>query len=106
ISVYPFSGMPIVLVEQDGCPSRLSPESKRIRREASDLARAISESAACYQSEEIKRTFSSLLERRERLKTVCVPDVWTVIHRRNCTQFFNIVDESAPVLNSSVTVLR
>ncbi|CAN8030053.1 unnamed protein product, partial [Ixodes persulcatus] len=43
-----FPGCPSYLSKQDGCPSRLSPESKRIRREASGLARAISESAACY----------------------------------------------------------
>ncbi|XP_075537788.1 uncharacterized protein LOC142572502 [Dermacentor variabilis] len=99
-----FPGCPSYLSTQDGCSSRLTPESKRIRREAFDLARAIAESAACYQSEEIQRTFSYLPELRARLKTVYGPDVWTVIHRPNRTLFLNIVNESEPVLHSSVTV--
>ncbi|CAN7982169.1 unnamed protein product, partial [Ixodes pacificus] len=44
----PFPGCPSYLSKQDGGPSRLSPEGKRIHQEAFDLARAISESAACY----------------------------------------------------------
>lgn len=99
-----FPGCPSYLSKKDRCPSRLPPESERIRREAFDLARAIAESAAGYQSEEIQRTFSSLHELRDRLKTVCVPDMWTVIYRPNCTLFLNIVNESELLLHSFVTV--
>lgn len=75
-----------------------------MRREAADLARAIAESEASYRDEETKGCFSSLLELMECLKSAPVPNEWIVIHRPNCALFLNIVDESMPMLRSSVTV--
>ncbi|CAN7946592.1 unnamed protein product, partial [Ixodes hexagonus] len=100
-----FPVCPSYLSKQSACFSREPPDAKKMRQEASQLARAIEESASSYRNEQMKRSFLSLPELRERLKNTCVPDEWTVIHRPECAMFLNIANaESAPVLQSSVTV--
>ncbi|KAH8032923.1 hypothetical protein HPB51_003800 [Rhipicephalus microplus] len=98
-----FPGCPSYLSKDDPSP-RECPETKKMRREAADLARAIAESEASYRDEETKCCFSSLFELMECLKSAPVPNEWIVIHRTNCALFLNIVDESMPMLRSSVTV--
>ncbi|XP_075744356.1 uncharacterized protein LOC142803139 [Rhipicephalus microplus] len=96
-----------------GCPSYLSvrdqstretPDAKRSRKEASQLARAVEESLASYEAEQERDRFSSLEELRARLQGVSVSPKWTVIHKEECSMFLNIVDYREPCLNASLTV--
>ncbi|KAH8021825.1 hypothetical protein HPB51_018531 [Rhipicephalus microplus] len=72
-----------------GCPSYLSvrdqstretPDAKRSRQEASQLARAVEESLASYEAEQERDRFSSLEELRARLQGVSVSPMWTVFN--------------------------
>ncbi|KAH8008675.1 hypothetical protein HPB51_000705 [Rhipicephalus microplus] len=96
-----------------GCPSYLSvrdkstretPDAKRSRQEASQLARAVEESLASYEAEQERDRFSSLEELRARLQGVSVSPKWTVIHKEECSMFLNIIDYREPCLNASLTV--
>ncbi|KAH8023760.1 hypothetical protein HPB51_016655 [Rhipicephalus microplus] len=96
-----------------GCPSYLSvrdqstretPDAKRSRQEASQLARAVEESLASYEAEPERDRFSSLEELRARLQGVSVSPKWTVIHKEECSMFLNIIDYREPCLNASLTV--
>ncbi|KAH7983489.1 hypothetical protein HPB52_012341 [Rhipicephalus sanguineus] len=71
-----------------GCPSYLSvsdhntretPDAKRSRKEASQLAHAVEESLASYEAEQERDRFSSLEELKARLQVVSVSPKWTVI---------------------------
>ncbi|KAH8027425.1 hypothetical protein HPB51_005407 [Rhipicephalus microplus] len=96
-----------------GCPSYLpvrdqstreTPDAKRSRQEASQLARAVEESLVSYEAEQERDRFSSLEELRARLQGVSVSPKWTVIHKEECSMFLNIIDYREPCLNASLTV--
>ncbi|KAH7975091.1 hypothetical protein HPB49_023507 [Dermacentor silvarum] len=98
-----------------GCPSYLSvphnstretPDAKRSRQEASQLARAVEESLASYEVEQERDRFSSLEELKARLQVVSVSAKWTVIHKEECSMFLNITDYREPWLNASLTVFK
>ncbi|KAH7932845.1 hypothetical protein HPB49_003352 [Dermacentor silvarum] len=98
-----------------GCPSYLSvphnstretPDAKRSRQEASQLARAVEESLASYEVEQERDRFSSLEELKARLQVVSVSAKWTVIHKEECSMFLNITDYREPWLNASLTVFE
>ncbi|KAH7981755.1 hypothetical protein HPB52_001057 [Rhipicephalus sanguineus] len=93
-----------------GCPSYLSvsdhntretPDAKRSRKEASQLAHAVEESLASYEAEQERDRFSSLEELKARLQVVSVSPKWTVIHKEECLMFLNIIDFREPVRGSS-----
>ncbi|KAH7942367.1 hypothetical protein HPB49_023482 [Dermacentor silvarum] len=98
-----------------GCPSYLSvphnstretPDAKRSRQEASQLARAVEESLASYEVEQERDRFSSLEELKARLQVVSVSAKWNVIHKEECSMFLNITDYREPWLNASLTVFE
>ncbi|XP_037504797.1 THAP domain-containing protein 1-like [Rhipicephalus sanguineus] len=98
-----------------GCPSYLSvsdhntretPDAKRSRKEASQLAHAVEESLASYEAEQERDRFSSLEELKARLQVVSVSPKWTVIHKEECWIFLNIIDFREPWLNASLTVFE
>ncbi|KAH8042127.1 hypothetical protein HPB51_021211 [Rhipicephalus microplus] len=84
--------------------TRETPDAKRSRQEASQLARAVEESLASYEAEQERDRFSSLEELRARLQGVSVSPKWTVIHKEECSMFLNIIDYREPCLNASLTV--
>ncbi|XP_037526412.2 uncharacterized protein LOC119403555 [Rhipicephalus sanguineus] len=98
-----------------GCPSYLSvsdhntretPDAKRSRKEASQLAHAVEESLSSYEAEQERDRFSSLEELKARLQVVSVSPKWTVIHKEECLMFLNIIDFREPWLNASLTVFE
>ncbi|KAM7307152.1 uncharacterized protein ISCGN_010788 [Ixodes scapularis] len=97
------------------CPSYLSkpvtntrdaPDTKKSRQEASQLARALEESAASFEVEQERHRFSTLEELKACLQVASVSVKWTVIHQEKCTMFLNIVDECEPWLKASLTVFE
>ncbi|KAH8029366.1 hypothetical protein HPB51_025512 [Rhipicephalus microplus] len=84
--------------------TRETPDAKRSRQEASQLARAVEESLASYEAEQERDRFSSLEELRARLQGVSVSPKWTVIHKEECSMFLNNIDYREPCLNASLTV--
>ncbi|KAH8018464.1 hypothetical protein HPB51_007018 [Rhipicephalus microplus] len=98
-----FPGCPCYLSVRDKS-TRETPDAKRSRQEASQLARAVEESLASYEAEQERDRFSSLEELRARLQGVSVSPKWTVIHKEECSMFLNIIDYREPCLNASLTV--
>ncbi|KAG0416854.1 hypothetical protein HPB47_006081 [Ixodes persulcatus] len=97
------------------CPSYLSkpvtntrdaPDTKKSRQEASQLARALEESAASFEVELERHRFSTLEELKACLQVASVSVKWTVIHQEKCTMFLNIDDECEPWLKASLTVFE
>ncbi|KAH8008968.1 hypothetical protein HPB51_008159 [Rhipicephalus microplus] len=84
--------------------TRETPDAKRSRQEASQLARAVEESLASYEAEQERDRFSSLEELRARLQGVSVSPKQTVIHKKECSMFLNTIDYREPCLNASLTV--
>ncbi|KAL1486387.1 hypothetical protein MTO96_046985, partial [Rhipicephalus appendiculatus] len=86
--------------------TRETPDAKKSRKEASQLAQAVEESLASYEAEQERNRFSSLEELKARLQVVSVSPKWTVIHKEECSMFLNIIDYREPWLNASLTVFE
>ncbi|CAN7944236.1 unnamed protein product [Ixodes pacificus] len=86
--------------------TRDAPDTKKSRQEASQLARALEESAASFEVEQERHRLLTLEELKACLQVASVSAKWTVIHQAKCTMFLNIVDECEPWLKASLTVFE